>query len=238
MAATFIPAKVIKHNNDVYMNTDSLTAGTIMSIPTPGAGGVIDGDFWAVPINDDVVSGFDYIPTSADSTDAPTSQSFHVFRLVSRFGNDSWYVRGTTTAAEGGSPASCGYIEAAQDAECCAASPCTLPLDIPVIAPCQVMCQWDSNSKYFAKFGLPVLTSNLRYFPYGYFNGTLLTAGSSSGYATKSTLLTFLNSGTWGAIGTWSFDAASGANSLTVTQTAGPGTDTICVAIVTLDPSA
>lgn len=238
MAATFIPALVIKHNNDVYMNTDTLTAGVTMSIPTPGAGGVIDGDFWAEPITDDVVSGFNYIPCAPTDTVAPTSQSFHVFRLVSRFGNDSWYVRGKTTGVDNGSPASVGYIQASQDAECCADVPRVLPTDIPVLAPCQTMCEFDTDSKYFGEFGLPVLTGNLRYYPYGYFNGTLLTAASATGYATKDTLLSFLNSGTWGAIGTWTYATGTGANSLKVTLAGGDGSDVACISIITVNPSA
>lgn len=241
MAASFISALVIKHNLDVYMNTDSLTAGVTMPIPSIGAGGVPDGDFWAEPITDGVVSGFNFIPVDANNINtAPTSQSFRVFRLVNRFGNDSWYVVGTTTQATAGSPAACGYIQASNDAECCAVSPCHLPgaSAIPVFAPCQTMCEWDTNSLYFAEFGLPVLTGNLRYYPYGYFNGVLLTAGVSTGYITKTSLLAFLNSGTWGAIGTWTFDATANANSLKVTQSAGPGTDVICVQIITVNPSA
>jgi len=239
MAASFISALVIKHNLDVYMNTDSLTAGVTQPIPTIGAGGVPDGDFWAVPITDGIVDGFNFIPLDANNQNTPpTAQSFRVFRLVERLGNDSWYVRGTTTAATSGSPSSCGYIQASNDAECCAASPCELPTDIPVFAACQTMCEWDSNSKYFAEFGLPVLTGNLRYYPVGYFNNVLLTAGSATGYTTKDTLLTFLNSGTWGAIGTWTYGTGTGANSLKVTQTDGPGTDVVCARVTTVNPSA
>lgn len=238
MGATSIPALVIKHNNDVYMNTKSLTVGTIMDIPTQGAGAIVDGDYWAVPITDGVVSGFNFVPCAATDTDAPTAQSFHVFRLASRFGNDSWYARGTTTAADGGSPASCGYIQAAADAECCATSPCSLPTDVPVIAPCQTMCEFDSNGKYFAVYPLPTLTGNLRYYPYGYFNNVLGTAATSTGYATPSTLLSFLNSGTWGAIGTWTYADAPTNSILKVTQASGSGTDVICLAVITVNPSA
>ena len=240
MAATFIPALVIKHNNDVFEDTDALTAGTIMSIPTPGSGAVIDGDYWAVPINDDVVSGFNYIPCAPDDTDAPTEQSFHVFKLTNRFGNDVWVVRGKTTDDVGsGSPASgFGYIQAAQDAECCSDAPRTLPTDIPAIVACQTLCNWDADDKYFGEFGLPVLTGNLRYYPVGYYNDVLLTAGTSTGYATKDTLLTFLNSGTWGAIGTWTYDATANGNSIKVTLAAGDGTDVLCVGFITVNPSA
>lgn len=238
MAATFISALVIKHNNDVYLNTTTLAVGTIMPIPTPGAGAVVDGDFWAVPINDNVVAGFNYIPCAATDTTPPTVQSFHVFKLTNRFGNDSWIVRGLTTGAATGSPSSAGYIQCAADAECCVASPRNLPTDYPVQAPCQLMCNWDANSLYFAEFGLPILTSNLRYYPYGYFNNVLLTSASSVGYTNKTTLLAFLNSGAWGALGTWSVGTGTGANSLKLTQAAGAGTDVICVQIVLVNPSA
>lgn len=239
MAASFISALVIKHNLDVYMNTGSLTAGVTMPIPTIGAGGVPDGDFWATPITDNIVDGFNFYPLDANNQNtAPTAQSFRVFRLVERLGNDSWYVRGTTTSATSGSPASCGYIQASNDAECCAVSPCHLPTDIPVFAPCQTMCEWNANNLYFAEFALPVLTANFRYYPYGYFNNVLLPAGVSTGYATKTALLAFLNSGTWGTIGTWSFDATVNANSIGVVQSAGPGTDVVCVNFITVNPSA
>lgn len=241
MASTYIPALVIKHNNDVFFNVQTLVAGISSEIPTPGAGGRIDGDFWAVPITDnDVVSGFDFVPCLPTDAVAPNAQSFHVFRLYSQLGNDSWYVRGKTTGTDNGSPATHGYIEVAADAECCSATPRVLPTDTPVFAPCQLMCQWDVNTtsgKYFAIFSLPTLTGNLRYFPYGYFNDVLLTAGSATGYTTPDTLLTFLNSGTWGAVGTWSYSDA-GKTILKVTQASGPGTDVLCVNITTVNPSA
>ena len=237
MAATSISALVIKHNNDVFENTGSLTVGTIMDIPTQGAGGVLDGDFWAVPITDNVVSGFNFIPCAPTDTDAPTAQSFHVFRLTSRFGYDSWYVRGKTTGTDNGSPVTYGYIEAAADAECCSATPRVLPIDVPVIAACQTMCEFDADGKYFGVFPLPTLTGNLRYYPYGYFNDVLGTAATALGYATPDLLLSFLNSGTWGAIGTWTFTDA-GKTIAKVTQTAGSGTDVICLEITTVDPSA
>lgn len=235
MASTYIPGLVIKHNNDVYLTPD-LLVGIIDDIPTPGAGGVPDGNFWAVPINNyGVVTGFNFEPTSASSTAAPTTQSFHVFRLTTRFGNDVWYVRGSTTTNTGASPDEAGYIQASQDAECCDGTPAVLPTDVPDLAPCQEMCEWNAAGLYFAIFQLPQLTGTTpRYYPYGSFNGVALTAATATGYATSGTLLTFLNSGAWGAIGTWTY--ANG--SLQVTQAAGPGTDVICVNIIAINPSA
>lgn len=233
MAATFISALVIKHNNDVYQE------GVTMDIPTPGAGGVPDGDFWAVPITDNVLSGYNYVPTSATSTTPPTTQSFHVFKLTNRFGNDNWVVRGTTTAAASGSPSECGYIQAAKDAECCDESPCNLPTDIPVQAACQLMCEWNTDSLYFAKFALPTLAvAGYRYYPYGYYNNVLLGAASAIGYGSKGALLTFLNTeASWAAIGTWSY-ADAGQNILQVVQSAGSGANVVCISIIALNPSA
>lgn len=235
MSATFIPALVIKHNNDVYLTPD-LVVGVTMSIPTPGSGGVIDGDFWAVPINNyGIVSGFNFEPTTPNSTDAPSDQSFHVFRLISRFGNDVWYVRGSSTSNDdASSPTNFGYIEASQDAECCSETPRALPTDIPDLAPCQEMCEWDADQSYFAVFQLPALTGTTpNFYAYGSFNGVPLTALSSTGYASPGALVTALNTN-WSSVGTWAY--TNGV--LKVTQTDGPGTDVLCVNIIAINPSA
>lgn len=230
--ANYFPALVIKHNNDVYLTPEGVV-GHMDVIPSPGAGGVIDGDYWAVPITDyGLVSGFNFVPTSPTSIIPPAPGAFHVFRLAFRHGYDVWYVRGTSTLS-GDSPAENGYIQAAAAYECCAEVPVNLPTSIPAIAPCFLMCDFDADGNYFAMPGLPTLTGNLRYFPYGYFNGVELTAATGTGYATTGALLAFLNSGDWGAIGTWTYTD----NVLKVTQTDGPGTDTFCIAIIPVNPS-
>lgn len=192
MSATFIPARVIKHNNDTYMTAD-LVVGVIQTIPTPGAGGVVDGDYWAVPIsNFGVVSGFNYVPTTPDSTDAPTLQSFHVFRLITRFGNDVWYVRGSTTDDGAGSPAYNGYIEAAQDAECCDESPRALPTDVPEMMPCQTACEWDEDGNYFFILGAPPDLVTQTYTARGYLNGEALPNAIGSTLAALRTQMASL----------------------------------------------
>jgi hypothetical protein len=214
MAATFIPALVIKHNNDVYLTPD-LIVGVSMAIPTPGAGGVIDGDYWAVPIsNYGIVTGFDFVPTTPTNTDAPTLQSFHVFRLTTRFGNDIWYVVGTTTL-DGESPAKDGYIQAAEDAECCAESPATLPTTVPALYPCQVACEWNADGNYFFVIGLP--TDIGTYTGNGYLNGDALTQITG---ATPAALQTQLNTH-------WT---ATGSPAVTITWTV---TNLIAVGVIT-----
>ena len=228
MAATFIPALVIKHNNDVYLNAD-LEVGVTMSIPTPGSGAVIDGDYWAVPISDyGIVTGFNFdLPADPTSTDPPTPQSFHVFRLVNRFGNDVWYVRGTTTT-DGESPANPGYIQAAQDAECCSEDPAELPTDVPQMLPCQTACETNADGDYFFLLALP--TDAGTYTANGYMNGETLTTATGTNAATLASSLNSL----WDGVGsptvvvTWTV-----ANDTTILGviTDGSGYDTLCAVV-------
>lgn len=227
MSATFIPALVIKHNNDVFLTPD-LVVGVTMAIPTPGSGAVIDGDYWAVPIsNYGIVTGFNFVPTTPTDTVEPTLQSFHVFRLISRFGNDVWYVRGTTTY-DGESPANAGYIQAAQDAECCDATPATLPTDVPGLYPCQVACEWNVDSNYFFVLGLG--TDNGTYTANGYLNGEALPQITGT---TGALLQTALNA-SWSNVGspnvviTWT---VTGERAIGVITT-GTGEDTLCASVV------
>lgn len=227
MAATFIPALVIKHNNDVYLTPD-LEVGVTMAIPTPGSGAVIDGDYWAVPIsNYGIVTGFNFVPTTPTDTDEPTPQSFHVFRLVNRFGNDVWYVVGTTTY-DGSSPALAGYIQAAADAECCDASPATLPTTVPDLFPCQVACEMNADGNYFFVLGLP--TDIGTYTGNGYLNGETLPQITG---ATAAAIQTALNA-SWDGVGsptvviTWTVTE----NVAIGVITSGSGADILCANIV------
>jgi hypothetical protein len=228
MSATFIPALVIKHNNSVFLTPD-LVVGVPMAIPTPGSGAVIDGDYWAVPISDyGVVTGFNFEPTTPTDTDPPTLQSFHVFRLISRFGNDVWYVRGTTTT-DGESPANAGYIQVSQDAECCEADPATLPTDVPQMLPCQLACEWDSDENYFFILSLP--TDAGTYTANGYLNGEVLDPATG----TDGTTLTASLNSLWDGVGspnvviTWTL---INENTIKGVITDGSGADTLCAAIL------
>ena len=247
-----IPALVIQKNNTVFISASGisvqksggseLTQGVGLSteIPIPGAeGGVIDGDYWAVPVNDNnLVTGFLYIPYNAGDpvgSIKPSAQAFAVCRIMNRLASDYWWVIGTVaqyvTAAGGGT---------------------ALPTTVTTLmAGCQTMCQFDANGKYFAVFALPTLTANSRYFPVGYWNGVALPAATGTGYITPATLLTFLNTaavpvytagvitsytGGWGISGvTWSLSVDN--MTLTAEEAAGPGTDIICAYIYSINPS-
>lgn len=255
--ASYITALVIEKNYSVFIggvNAEKIAGspqeyvtglGTTMEIPCPdsSSGGVIDGDFWAQPVNEGIPSGFNYIPYNVAevSSSQPSAMSFAVVKISSRFSNDDWYILGRST----------DYI--ASCAACCGTTPTPMPgvTTVPLQPGCQTLCNFNNstNLQYFANLGLPVLIGNRRYFPYGYFNNIALPTATSTGYVSTTTLLTFLNTATtttvvagvttytggWAIVGTWTVTADS--LTLIATQTAGPGTDVLCAAVAAINPS-
>lgn len=233
MAANFIKALALQYNNEVYLG-DGVTPGQITNnVPTPGAGGVIDGDYWAVPVNDGVFSGFNFTSTSPDSTDKPDVQAFHVVRISTNPNtlDNTWWLLGTST----------DYATASETAECCGdSSPSgAMPLDAPAIAPCQVICSdGDTPAVYTAVLGLPTLGAGEHYFPFGYFNGVALTAATAAGYANTTDLLTFLNA-SWltGALtNTWAVTGDHLTLTNTLDSATATGADVLCAAVVAITP--
>lgn len=257
--ANYITAIVIQKNNTVFIKEDGLNAekipgspgeyttglGTQMEIPCSdnASPGQIDGDFWAVPVNEGLPSGFNYIPYNLSDPviTPPTPESFQVVKISTTNSQDDWYVLGTSAQ----------YV--ASCAACCGTTPVPMPgiYSLPLQPGCQTMCQWNNgtNQQYFAVVGLPALTLNKRYYPYGNFNGIQLPLAVSTGYVSTATLLTFLNtatvvtvtngvtsySGGWGIVGTWT--VSSDGLTLIATQNPGPGTDVLCAAVAAINPS-
>lgn len=223
MAASFISATIIKHNNTVYLDQDLVVYGSVQLIPTPGAGGRPDGDFWADPITDlGVVDGFNFIPVE-EGVAAPSAQAFEVFRLITSkaFGKpDYWYVLGTQD----------DYNTSAADAECCADDPEPMPDEVPPLAPSQDMCQYNNSTdqEYFAVFGVPSLGFGDRLYAYGWFNGVALAELSGAGYLTAALLASAMQSA-WGATVGGTFAASADGLTITLTQSAGSGEDSIAV---------
>lgn len=224
MGANFLSAVAIQFNTEVYLN-DGVTPGQTVRVPTPSLGGFAFGDYWAVPVNDGVLSGFNYQSTAPDSTDAPDVQAFHVVRIQDTNSNDVWWLFGTSTQ----------YYVASNTVECCGDSSPNgvMPTNVPAIAPCQVICL-DANGVAMAVLGIPgVLGAGETYYPFGYFNGVRLAQSAPAGYATVVALVAFLN-GNWrtGALNnTWvaSADGLTVRNTLDGTAT---GADVLCAAIV------
>jgi hypothetical protein len=247
--ASYIPAFVIEKNNNVFINS-ATSIGAVEEIPTPDGGGFIDADYWAVPINHGIYGGFNFVPYNilnpAENV-APSIDSYACVRISKQGANGSsdWYmVLGTSVA----------YITASGGGAALALVWPNRSHTIPLLPICQTMNGVDANGKYIAVYALPsfdILPATVQtWFIYGNFNGFALPAATANGYATTGTLLTFLNTATtnsgtatapvyaggWGVVGTWTVSADS--ITLTATQTAGPGTDVLCAAIVAILPSA
>lgn len=203
MAATFVTGKVVRRNRTNFLDTDLVNYGVMMPLPTPGAGGdPTDGDYWAKPITDHgVVDGFDFIPYNPNE-DAPSAQSFRVFRLIvqpGRANQNSWYVVGTVAE----------YIAAAATAETSGGG-VTLPTtDVPPIAPEFHVCAGDT-----ATFAVP---SGDTVSAYGYFNGAALPDLSGAGYADGAALAAAMQA-TWGATVGGTFTFADGVIKLVLTD--------------------
>lgn len=247
--AAYITGLVIERNGEVFLGNASVyrSAGVILpqgigvitgDIPTPGnsnGGAAIDGDFWAVPVNDGTLAGFTYLPYNLNfggvNSVQPNPQAFPVVKisLQPQFGSDYFYVVGTSsqylTAAGGGAAMPTNIVYGGASV---------------LETGCQTLCNQNATTGlYFAVLGLPTITgpNYVTYYPYGYFNGVALPAAAAAGYATVTLLLAFLNTATtgWAAVGTWT-QAANGP--IIVTEAAGPGTDLLCASIVAINPSA
>ncbi len=143
MAQTNVPALIIQKNYEV--NLDNGTPGLAGIVPSIGAGAVIDGDYWAVPVTGGgVVTGFNYIATTPGDSDAPDAQAFHVVRISQNNASDFFYIAGTSTQ----------YLADQNAAECCDAEHVReLPSSEDTIYGCQVLCSTDENGNYSIEVG-------------------------------------------------------------------------------------
>jgi hypothetical protein len=226
--ASSITGLVLEKKDIQFVNTDG-TVGAIMAIPTPDGNAYIDGNYWAVPINDGVYAGWNYQPynpTNAVESVKPTPFSVAVVRISENNGSDWFYVLGTSaqyiTASNGGTALPTTWTPSSHG--------------LPLLPACQVINSQNDNGNYVAVLGVPSLAAGYHYFPYGYLNGTQLTAATANGYADLTSLLAFLNSGTWANVGTWT--KTSDNLTLVATQTSGSGTDVLCAALIAINPSA
>jgi|ERR1700722_2914967 len=240
---------VIQQNNTVFISPNTgisvglvtgatvqvIGLGALQELPTPDLGGTPDGDFFLVPNNLGYVSGFTPVPYNAgDPTQTtPPFQAITAFRLTTRYSNDVWWVLGTQAqyiAAYNSGAALPTVINAANFSN----------LAGGFLAGCQTACLQNASGQYFIELGLPTLTSNSRYFPYGYFNNVALPAGTATGYVSTTTLLAFLNAN-WTNVGSPStaivWTVSADGLTLTGTETAGGGNDVICANIVAVNPS-
>ncbi len=240
--ASYIPAFCIEKNDNVFINS-AVSIGAIFEVPTPDNGAYVDGDLWAVPINDGVYGGFNYQPynpANPAENVAPTIDSVACVKISATNSSDWFIILGTAAA----------YVTAAGGGAALAQVWPTRSHTIPLLPTCQTMDQTDANGNYIAVLGLPNITVNHNLFPFGNINGFALPAATANGYGNKVTLLSFLNTATtnsgtatapvyaggWGIVGTWTVSADG--LTLVATQTGGSGTDIFCGGVISIQPSA
>jgi len=225
--ATYIPGFVLQKYNTQFAPKGGSPVGAILEIPTPDNGAVIDGDFWAVPVNIGVYAGWTFQPYNVNNpaeATAPNLFSVAVCRISSNKTSDVYYVLGTVAQ----------YVTAAAGGTALPAVWPTLAHTVPLLPVCQTLSSQDGSGNYIGEIGVPSLDIGGNYFPFGFFNGVALAAATANGYADLTSLLVFLNA-SWSAVGTWTKTADN--LSIIVTQTGGPGTDVFCGAIVDVHPS-
>lgn len=219
MAGTFIPALAIQKGTTVYFNPDA-TYGSTELIPTPGAGGIVDGDYLAEAVAGFGLDegGFNYQVVGPNFSPLPNPNSFHVVRISTRSqGSDVWWVVGTST----------DYLASCQAAECCSAA-VPMPTVVPPLYPCQLLCQTNADGDYIGIWALPTLGVGQNYYAAGFFNDVPLTALSGAGYSTPTALLAAMNT-SWANVGAWT--GVGSPETIFVTQADGPGTDVVCIRI-------
>jgi hypothetical protein len=170
-------------------------------IPTPNSGGFVFADYWGVPVNDGIVSSWQWIPTTPNSLVKPDPQAIHAVRINSNSVPDTWYAFGNSTE----------YNFASRDAECCTSPGLAMPTTIANIAPCQALCA-NSDGNQFGAFGLPAPDGGT-YVINGVYNNIALP--QLTGATAAALLAAIQGNATWAAIGTW----AKTADNLTLTVT-------------------
>lgn len=185
-------------------------------------------DMWAIPQKDSgIFTGCDFQLKSGEYLDKPTFDSFTVFRIQDKFINDYWIIYGTRD-------------DLTTSCNTCCDPDVTPPVPMPHIdseiiiriAPTEVLDIENNNGDPYMTFGIPSLGAGERYFPYGSLNNVPFAPASSSGYATTTALLTFLNSTYTPFVWTKTSD------DLTLIATGGSEGDLLGVNIFALTPSA
>jgi len=225
-SGTSIQALVLQKGTTNFYKPSQNQYGTIMLIPTPGAGGLIDGDYLATYVTDYGIDegGLQYSIISAGQSPLPAFNAIPCCRIsTTNQGADDWYIAGTSLQ----------YISTANAAECCSGTNTNpLPTTIPPAYPCQLLCNQDPTTfLFFGVFGIPSLPAGQNYYAAGYFNGVALTALSGSGYASPAALLAAFNTN-WNNVGTWT--SLGSPATFVVTEAAGTGTDLLCIRIFTM----
>lgn len=228
--ASYITGLVLEKKDTQFIETGAY-AGSLMQVPTPDNGAVVDGNYWAVPVNDGVYAAWTFVPYNASNpleNVAPNPYSVAVVKISQNNGSDWFYVLGT--AAQ--------YVTAAAGGTALPAVWTNVVHTVPELPVCQALASVNPTSGlYEITIGVPSLAVGNTLFAFGFFNGFALTALNTAGYASVTTLIAAMNTN-WSAAVGGTFTKTGDDLTVILTQTAGAGTDVFCGGILAINPSA
>ncbi len=154
IGTVYIPAPVIQLKNTQFIE-DGLLVPQILEVPCRNVH--IDlGRYWATPTKDNgIFTGLWMQPAYTETgvaIPAPTFDSFQVLRIRDELSDYTWWILATLTQ----------YTAACNT--CCGAEFTPITYTVPVIAPCQTVCDsQNGDGDYYATFAAPVLGAGESY---------------------------------------------------------------------------
>lgn len=171
IATVLVRVPVIQLNNTIYIEDGQLVPQTL-NVPCREA--FIDLPYyWAVPIKDSgIFTTLEMIPKTdqwGNAIDQPSYDSFTVQRVRDKESRYTWWViidDSTSPPAD--------FTDVC--ATCCGEEAVTLSGDVPLIVPCQTLCETSpyADGEFEAVFGAPALTGGQTYKANGAYNNVAL----------------------------------------------------------------
>lgn len=223
IATVLVKVPVIQQNNTLYLQDGQLVP-QILNVPCRDVF-VDTPDYWAVPVKDSgVFTTLQFIPKTdayGNGVDQPTFDSFTVTRVRDKDSRNTWWV---VVDADASPPV--GFMDVCTT--CCGESAVTLSGDVPLIAPCQEICDSvDEEGNFISIFGAPSLAEGESYMAHGSYNNEDLgqiTGGDMAAFIMN------LNGG-WGTLGSPGVTFVWSNTGTTITATGGNENDSLCVLI-------
>lgn len=234
-----VPCLVLEKNRVQFIEFDAdYVVGKVLSVPCRSVDEDSTGDVWAVPIRDyGVFTGLQFIPkTDEFAINPPTYDSKTAFRIWDKITEElEWYILGSRT----------DFFNSCST--CCGATYTPMPgvnadgsnnLSWVIAPTVQLGDATDTNGHYISYWGIPSLDAGYNYFPYGSYNDIAFPTAPSTGFATKTDLLNWLNANC-SSVGspavptlTWTIVNEAGSGIGTLLATGGHSGDVIGLSVI------
>lgn len=230
IGTVLIPAPVVQLKNTQFIE-NGVIVPQLLEVPCRNVH-VDVGQYWAIPTKDNgIFTGLWYQPATTITGEAisqPTFDSFQVLRIRDKsYPSDyTWWI--ISTLAQ--------YTAACNT--CCGETMTPIPFTVPVIAPCQNVCDaTDSDGNYYAVFAAPDLGAGEEYNVNGSLNNEEVPAFDAT---SLDDLISELNSNFDGSGSSpaieivWTRDG----NTIIGTIQDGLGENTSICLVITADPTS